>query len=161
MVLRRIIDSRDVGKVLNTMHWHVHTLPDDGQCSFITGDLPILISGGLGRRDARRARDLPLKLFIAARRRSVIHALVSMNATHLEQEINARCCLQSRHIIVARDESRRPVIDRTFGRHLGRMDQLGLLNWKSPLVVPTASPPLPDCKAAVRRRVLRRPLPFS
>jgi hypothetical protein len=52
MVLRRIIDSRDVGKVLNTMHWHVHTLPDDGQCSFITGDLPILISGGLGRRDA-------------------------------------------------------------------------------------------------------------
>ena len=45
-LLRMLIDSENIGSVLNAMHWRVHEA--DGKFGFVTGDVPVLMSNGLG-----------------------------------------------------------------------------------------------------------------
>jgi hypothetical protein len=133
-LIRMLIDSANIGPVLNSMRWTVHQA--DGAFGFLTGDLPIMISDGLGHDRAFVMLPIgPSSLFIAARDAKVIQSFTTQSANALQRGINDACVRQSRHVIVAHRDSQTAFVDRRFlrGEPLA-INRAGLATWKSPLV---------------------------
>jgi hypothetical protein len=133
-LIRLLIDSENIGPVLNSMRWTVHKT--DGAFGFLTGDLPILISNGLGHDQAFVMLPVgPSRLFIASPNADVIKSFTTQSANALQRGINDACVRQSRHVIIASRDSQTAFIDRRFlrGDPLA-INRAGLATWKSPLV---------------------------
>jgi hypothetical protein len=133
-LIRMLIDSQNIGPVLNSMRWTVHHA--DGAFGFLTGDLPILISDGLGHNRAFVMLPIaPSRLFIAARDAEVIKSFTTQSANALQRAVNDACVRQSRHVIVAHRESQTAFVDRRFLRREPlAINRAGLATWKAPLV---------------------------
>lgn len=133
-LMRLLIDSENIGPVLNSMRWTVHQI--DGTFGFLTGDLPILISNGLGHDRAFVMLPVgPSRLFIASPNAAVIKSFTTQSANALQRGINDACVRQSRHVIVAHGGSQTAFVDRRFlkGEPLA-INRAGLATWKSPLI---------------------------
>jgi len=133
-LIRMLIDSENIGPVLNSMRWTVHRA--DGAFGFLTGDLPIMISDGLGHNKAFVMLPIgPTNLFIAAHDAAVINSFTTQSANALQRGINDACVRQSRHVIIAHRDNQTAFIDRRFlrGEPLA-INRAGLATWKSPLV---------------------------
>lgn len=134
MLVRMLIDSENIGPVLNSMRWVVHQA--DGAFGFLTGDLPIMISDGIGHNRAFVILPIgPSRIFIASPDAAVIRAFTSQTANALQRALNDACVRQSRHVIIAHRDSQTAFVDRRFlkGEPLA-IDRAGLATWKSPLV---------------------------
>lgn len=133
-LIRMLIDSENIGPVLNTMRWTVHEA--DGAFGFLTGDMPILISSGLGHKRAFVALAIgPSRLFIAAHDPEVIKSFTKQSANALQRGFNDACVCQSRHVIVADTDSQAAFVERRFLRDLPlSIGDAGLATWKAPLI---------------------------
>jgi hypothetical protein len=142
-LIELLIGSRRVGDAINWMHWRVHRL-DKLELGFISGDLPLMISNGLGHERSFVMLPIgPTKLFIASPDPNLINAFTTQYPHVLETAINDAIARQSTHILIARDDSLREFVDERFRR--GRAEKKSLLldymTWNSPLhnVRPLAS----------------------
>jgi hypothetical protein len=133
-LLRMLIDSANVGGALNTMRWAVHTAA--GRFGFLTGDMPLMISNGLGHKDAFLMLAIaPSRLFIAAHDVEVIKSFTSQTDNALQRGLNDACVCQSRHVIIGEDDSQRSFVDRRFLRNSPlAIGKAGLAIWQAPLV---------------------------
>lgn len=133
-LLRMLIDSENIGPVLNNMRWALHEA--DGAFGLMTGDMPILVSNGLGQRDGFVMLAIgPSRLFIAAHDLEVIKSFTSQSANALQRGLNDACVRQSRHVIVADGDNQAAFVDRRFLRDLPlSIGSAGLATWAVPLV---------------------------
>jgi hypothetical protein len=116
------------------MRWTVHRA--EGAFGFLTGDLPIAISDGLGHNRAFVMLPIgPSTLFIAAADEAVVKSFTTQTANALQRGLNDACVRQSRHVIIANRDNQTAFVDRRFlkGEHLA-INRAGLATWKSPLV---------------------------
>jgi hypothetical protein len=133
-LIRDLIDSENIGPVLNMMRWDVHEC--DGKFGFLTGDLPILISDGLNHDGAFVMLAIgPSRLFIAARSQDLIRSFTTQSGNALQRGLNDACVRQSRHVIIAHRDAQTAFVDRRFlrGEPLA-VDRAGLATWKAPLI---------------------------
>ena len=132
-LLRLLIDSPRIGETLNAMHWCVYTL-EYPRFGFLTGDHPIMLSNGIGHKAGFVVLAIsPRRLFVAAHDQEVIKAFTSQRANALERAINDACVQQSRHVIVAHNDSQKVFVDRRFLQNQVSAGPNGLFSWKSPL----------------------------
>lgn len=104
---------------------------------FLTGDHPIIISNGLGHvRGFIVLAISPSDIFIAANDLKVIDAFQTQRPNALEQAFNDACVRQSRHIIIAQNESQREFIDRRFLKKPAPVGASGMITWNAPLIDP-------------------------
>lgn len=133
-LLQMLIDSDSIGPVLNNMRWAVHEA--NGDFGFLTGDMPIMISNGIGQRDGFVMLAIgPSKLFIAAHDAEIIKSFTSQSDNALQRGLNEACVAQSRHVIVACGDRQTSFVDSRFLRDLPlAIGSTGLATWKAPLV---------------------------
>ena len=135
-LMRNVINSEKVGTALIRMTWGImqFKLLTHG---FLTCDIPIMLSDGLGHRDSFVMLPIsPSAVFIAAARKQVIDSFASQNATVLERALNIAIVQQARQVVISRDEAQRRFIDNRFLRSPPPTGELGLHTWKHPLVDP-------------------------
>lgn len=132
-LLKLLIDSPRIGGTLNAMHWSVYTL-ENPRFGFLTGDYPIMLSNGIGHNEGFAVLAIsPRKLFVAAHDLKTIKAFTSQRANALERAINDACVQQSRHVIIAHNDSQKVFVDRRFLKNKVAAGPNGLFSWKSPL----------------------------
>ena len=133
-LIKLLIDSDNIGPVLNGMRWAVHEA--NGDFGFLTGDMPILLSNGLGHNRAFVMLAIgPSRIFIAAHDPEVIKSFTTQSANALQRGLNDACVRQSRHIVVAHRASQTRFVDRRFLRDVPlALNEAGLAIWKAPLV---------------------------
>lgn len=134
-LIELMIGSRRLREAINWMHWRVHRL-DKLEFGFISGDLPLMISNGLGH--ARSFLMLPIgptRLFIASPDPKVINAFTTQHPHALETAINDAIARQSSHILIARDDTLREFVDERFRKgQVGKKSRLlDYITWNSPL----------------------------
>lgn len=134
MLIRMLIDSENIGPVLNSMRWTLHQV--DGAFGFLTGDLPITISDGLGHDRAFVMLPVgPSSLFIASPDHAVIKSFTTQTPNALQRGLNDACVRQSRHVIIANRDNQTAFVDRRFLKEEPlAINRAGLATWKSPLV---------------------------
>lgn len=133
-LMRNVIGSKRVGTALIQMTWSImrFNLPTHG---FLTCDIPIMISNGLGHRDSFVMLLIsPSTLFIAAARKEVINSFASQDARVLERAVNDAIVQQARQVVISRDNAQRRFIENRFLRSAPPTSGLGLHTWKHPLV---------------------------
>lgn len=127
-LLRMLIDSDTVGNTLNAMRWGVREV--DHPCfGFLTGDLPLMMSNGLGHPHSFIALAIsPERLFFASPDQAIINRFKAISANALQRAVNNACARQSQHVIVAHDDGQTAFIDKRL-----RRDQLhaGASGWPS------------------------------
>jgi hypothetical protein len=130
-----LIGSSRIGRAISRMRWRVHQL-DNLEFGFISGDLPLMMSNGLGHDQSFVL--LPIsatRLFIASPDTNLINAFTTQYPHVLEASINDAVARQSSHIIIARDDTLRDFVDERFARgNPGEKNVLfEYMTWNSPL----------------------------
>lgn len=134
-LIELLIGSQLIGNVINRMHWRVHRL-DKLEFGFISGDLPMMISNGLGHDRSFVMLPIgPTKLFIASPDPNLINAFTTQYPHALELAINDAIARQSSHIVIARDDTLRDFVDERFlrGKPGKKHQLLDYMTWNSPL----------------------------
>lgn len=132
-LLERMMDSARIGAALNAMLWSVITLSKP-RYGFLTGDLPILISNGLGHSKSFVALAIaPARIFIAAHKPAVLQSFASQEMKALENAINDACVRQAQHIIIAQDSAQTSFIEKRFLRQALPLSSYGMPTWNAPL----------------------------
>jgi hypothetical protein len=133
-LMQKVIGSKLVGTALIRMTWGIiqFNLPKHG---FLTCDIPIMLSNGLGHRDSFVMLPIsPSRLFIAAARKPVIDSFSSQDAEVLERAINDAVVQQAQQVVISRDNGQRRFIDNRFLHSPPPEGDLALHTWKHPLV---------------------------
>ncbi|MGN6848854.1 MAG: DUF4238 domain-containing protein [Sphingomicrobium sp.] len=132
-LIQGLSDSQKIGPVFNEMRWAVHEV--DGAFGFLTGDMPILISDGLGHNGSFVLLAIgPSRLFIGAHNAEVIKSFTKQSHNALQRGLNDACVRQSRHVIVGRGESQRTFVDRRFLKEANlSIGAAGLAIWAPPI----------------------------
>jgi hypothetical protein len=133
-LMQGVLGSKKVGTTLIRMTWGIirFELPFHG---FLTSDIPIMLSNGLGHQDAFLMLPIsPSALFIAAARKPVLHSFSSQDPKALQRGINDAVAQQARQVIIAQNEAQRRFIDNRFLLGPPPSGDLGLHTWKHPLV---------------------------
>lgn len=133
-LMQNVIGSKRIGTTLIQMTWGImrFNLPTHG---FLTCDIPIMLSNGLGHRDSFVMLPMsPSTLFIAAARKPIIDSFASQDAKIFERGINDAIVQQARQVVISRDNAQRRFIDKRFLRSPPPAGDLGLHTWKHPLV---------------------------
>lgn len=111
-LIRDLIDSEAVGNNLNEMRWCVHNV-DHSHFGFLTGDLPLMMSEGLGpTRSFIVLAISPERLFIASHDQAIIDRFRSRSANALQRVVNNACARQSQHVIIAHDDAQSAFVDK-------------------------------------------------
>jgi len=134
-LIELMIGSRRLSEAINWMHWRVHQL-DRLEFGFISGDLPLMISDGLGHSRSFLMLPIgPTRLFIASPDPNLINAFTTQYPHALEGAINEAIARQSTHVLIARDDTLREFVDERFrkGRAGKRSRLLDYITWNSPL----------------------------
>lgn len=133
-LLKLLIDSPRIGTALITMQWQLYTLKRP-RFGFLTGDHPIMLSNGIGHpRGFVLLAISPTTLFIAARDPKVANAFTSQRPNGLETAVNDAVIRQSRHVIIARNDSQRAFVDKRFLKMAMPVGANGYYTWNSPLI---------------------------
>lgn len=134
VLMNRLTNSEWVGTTLIRMTWGVMAWKQVRH-GFLTGDIPIMISDGLGHRNSFVMLPIgPSTLFIAATRREVIDAFANQDATTLERAVNDAIVRQARQVVITRDPTQHRFIDNRLLRSPPPTGKLGLHTWNGPLV---------------------------
>lgn len=134
-LIELLIGSGRIGDTLNAMQWRIHTL-DKLEFGFLAGDLPLMMSNGLGHdRSFVLLPIAPTRLFIAAHDINTIHAFTTQYPSALELAVNDAVVRQSTHIVIARDDTVRGFVERRFLRGIPSRKHrlLDYVTWNSPL----------------------------
>lgn len=129
-LLKMIIDNKRIGETLNNMQWQLSWLPRPRH-GFLTGDQPLMMSDGIGHPRGFVALPVgPDRVFVAANDKSTLKAFAS--APYLELAMNDACTRQSRHVIIARDDSQRRFVENRFIRQAVPAGSNGYVSWNIP-----------------------------
>lgn len=134
-LIELLIRSARIGEAINQMQWRVHRL-DKLELGFILGDLPLMMSNGLGHERSFVILPIsPTKLFIASPDTNLINAFTTQYPHVLERAINDAVARQSSHIVIARDDRLRQFINERFlrGKPSKKHMLLDYVTWNSPL----------------------------
>lgn len=131
-LLRMLIDSDNVGNLLNTMRWCVHKV-EHTHFSFLTGDLPLMMSNVLGHEHAYLALAIgPDRLFVASRNQDIIDRFKSRPGNVLQRALNNACARQSQHILIAQDEAQTAFVEKRLLRDRLPVGPFGWPAWNVP-----------------------------
>lgn len=133
-LMQNLMSSKLVGTALIQMTWGImrFNLPKHG---FLTCDIPIMLSNGLGHRDSFvMLPTSPNTIFIAAARKPIIDSFVSQDAKIFERGINDAVVQQAQQVVISQNTTQRRFIDKRFLRSPPPEGDLGLHTWKHPLL---------------------------
>ena len=132
-LLRLMIDNQRIGNTLNAMTWDVHMIKTS-HFSLLTGDIPIMLSNGLGHdRSFVMLAISPSKMFLAAHDPRIIKSFTRQSPGVLARGHNDACTRQSQHVIIAQSDKQREFIDERFLRQTLTGGNLGYVAWDAPL----------------------------
>jgi hypothetical protein len=116
LVLHKVMDSENVGTVLNRLRWAVIQI-DDTHHRLLTSDRPMLMTNGLAQADAHILMPIsPNRIFVAARNVGVvrqIHAKIEHRGG--VQVLNNHIVRQARSYVYAIDEAALPFMEHRLG----------------------------------------------
>jgi uncharacterized protein DUF4238 len=115
-VLHRIMDSENVGSLLNSMQWAVIHF-DSGHHRLMTSDSPIWMTPGLGRPEAVLGLAIsPRQIFVAAHDRGVLRCIHELAvAGGLAQRLNNCIARQARKYVFSVDDTPLPFVAERLG----------------------------------------------
>jgi hypothetical protein len=131
-LLRMLIDSERVGNNLNAMRWCVHDV-EHSQFGFLTGDLPLMMSNGLGHEHSFIALAIsPERLFVASHNQAIINRFKSRSANVLQRALNNACARQSQHVIIAQDDWQTAFVSKRLCQERLQAGPSGWPDWDVP-----------------------------
>jgi len=132
LLLGKLIDSENVGNILNAMRWCVHRA-EHGHFGFLTGDLPLMMSNGLGHGQSFLALAIsPESLFVASPNQEIIDRFKSKTGNALQRAVNDACARQSKHVIIAKDERQTAFVEKRLRRERVPVGPGGWPSWEVP-----------------------------
>lgn len=132
VLMPKLIDSENVGNTLNSMRWCVHTVKH-APFGFVTGDLPLMMSDGLGHERSFLALAIsPDRLFIASHDQAIIDRFKSRSAYELPRAVNNATARQSQHVVIAQGDAQTDFVDRRLCRENLPAGPSGWPAWKVP-----------------------------
>ena len=89
-LLRKVIDGKRIGEIINNFHWSVLDLSEES-AEFFTSDRPILRTSGLDAENSQLVLPIgPRKLFVAARSAEVLEGISRILPADIVNQVNER-----------------------------------------------------------------------
>ena len=121
MFLRMVMDSEQVGQLLNSMRWAVLTF-NRARYSLLTSDRPYAMTNGIGREDGHIVLPIsPTTIFIAARDQKTMQQILdecNSKNCRMGEKLNDRVARQSHRFVYATNAAQLSFVSTRLGQRV-------------------------------------------